>query len=121
MNTITKSRHWVAALVASAGLLVGGRAFAFSSTCYVNFPFSPFHCDTQPVFPNPWTHTINMYINYPFTTYTMRDLGNNHVIRQGVTGGGWHDETIGGLYNDEQGYGLACDAKTYSTCELNNN
>lgn len=120
MNRIKKTlHHRVAVLVAAAGLLSGGTAFAFGDTCYT-YAWIPGHCDTMPIPPNTSTHTITMDIESPGTAYTLIDNnGQNIIIRQGATGGGWHYETIGGLYNTASGYKLTCSAFA-AKCNLNN-
>jgi hypothetical protein len=113
--------HLVPALVTAATLLGGaGRAVAAGDTCFTFGYIGILQCNTIAIPPNSSTHTINMKIHSAWTTYQLRDNGNQFIIRQGRTGGGWHYETIGGLYNREQGYVLYCNAFA-GNCELNNN
>lgn len=119
MNRVTKAlRYQVAALLVAAGLLSSGTAWAFGDTC-ITTPVSN-KCSTLAIDPNPSSHTLNMKIHSPLTTYQLKDHGNGVTIRQGRTGFGWHYETIGGLFNTQQGYVLSCSSAA-AWCELNNN
>jgi hypothetical protein len=120
MNRITKAlQHRVAVTMAAAALLSGGPAFAFSSHCYTTIPPDT-HDNTLAVRPNSSTHTLTLKIHTGRTAYTLVDNGNDVIIRTGRTGGGWHFETIGGLFNNAQGYILYCEGWV-AHCELNNN
>ena len=120
MNRIKKAlHHRVAVLVAAAGLLSGGKAFALGDECLTFGYIGILQCNTIAIPANTSTHTVTMKIHSSFTTYQLRDNGNQFIIRSGRTGGGWHFETIGGLYNTAQGYILYCNSFT-GDCELNN-
>jgi hypothetical protein len=114
-----KAYHRLAVLAAAAGLLSGGTAFAFGDECFTYGVIGILQCNTIAIRPNTSTHTVTMKIHSIKTTYQLRDNGNQDVIREGKTGFGWHFETIGGLYNANQGYILYCNAVT-GDCELNN-
>jgi hypothetical protein len=104
-----------------AGLLIGGKAFAFESECYTFPNVFIFSCETPlHVRPNPNTHTISMKIYTLFTSYQMRDAGNGIICREGSTGAGTHSENVWGLYNDQQGYTLVCTSSLFAHCGLNN-
>jgi hypothetical protein len=120
MNRIIKALQCcVVATLAAAALLTGSPAFAFTSHCYTTIPPDT-HDQTLPVRSNPSTNTVTMKIHTGRTTYSLLDNGNQFVIREGRTGGGWHFETIGGLVNRNQGYILYCEG-WFAHCELNNN
>lgn len=112
-------RALVATLVVVAALLNGSKAFAFADECFTFGYIGITQCQTVAVVPNGSTHTLTMKIHSAWTTYQLRDNGNNVIIRTGRTGGGWHYETIGGLFNSAQGYILYCTSLT-GDCELNN-
>lgn len=116
---LQRPHRLIAALVATLGLLGTGKAFAFSDECFTFGYIGILQCNTVAVPPNGSTHTLTMKIHSIYTTYQLRDNGNQVIIRSGRTGGGWHYETIGGLYNSAQGYILYCNAAT-GDCELNN-
>jgi hypothetical protein len=121
MNRIGKAlHHRVAALVVAAGLLSGGQAFAFGDECFTFGPAGVLNCNTLAVRPNTSTHTLNMKVHSIYTTYQLVDNGNQIICREGRTGFGSHLETVGGLYNNQQGYILYCSSWT-GDCELNNN
>jgi hypothetical protein len=111
--------HRLAVLVVAAGILSGGKAFAFGDECFTYGYIGILQCTTAQIPANPSTHTITMKIHSAWTTYQLTDKGNGNIIRSGRTGGGWHYETIGGLYNTAQGYQLYCNSFT-GDCELNN-
>src|SRR4051812_12648140 len=106
MKRMMQSRNLVAVVVASTALLGSGKAFAFGDECHT-WAGIPTLCETLAIRPNSSTHTVNMKIHSSWTTYQMVDVGNDFIIREGRTGGGWHYETIGGLYNSDQGYRLS--------------
>jgi len=120
MNRIKKALHYrMAVLVAVAGLLSGGKAFALGDECFTLVTIGITECQTIAIPPNPSSHTVTMKIHSGNTTYQLRDNGNQVIIRSGRTGFGWHFETIGGLFNAAQGYILYCNSFT-GDCELNN-
>src|ERR1051325_4852735 len=105
MNRITKKlHHRVAVAVVAAGLLSGSTAFAFGDECFTFGYIGILQCNTIAIRPNTSTHTVTMKVHSAWTTYQLRDNGNQFIIREGRTGGGWHYETIGGLYNTEQAH-----------------
>ena len=111
--------HLLAIVVVAAGLLGSGEALAARDTCYTYGYIGILQCNTIAIRPNSSTHTVTMKIHSVWTTYQLRDNGNQFIIRDGRTGAGWNYETIGGLYNHDQGYVLYCNAIT-GNCELNN-
>jgi hypothetical protein len=120
MNRVKRGlNHRLAVLVVAAGLLSSGKAFAARDTCYTYGYIGILTCNTIAIPPNPSTHTVTMKVHSVYTTYQLRDNGNQFIIRSGRTGAGWRYETIGGLYNHDQGYVLYCNAFT-GNCELNN-
>lgn len=105
----------LAPLALAGTLFTAAPASAASDWCWWDSVVFITSCTTANVPANASSHFIYFRVHNPFTHYELRD-NNGPIIRSGTTGGGWHYETVFGLYSY---YSLRCSGPGGS-CDISN-